>query len=77
MVSVDRELHRYDCDVYGRPRFLSRYEVMLHGLARPVALGVILGYCLTISVVAAHDYGLLNFQAKIQRAHATARRTAP
>ena len=77
MVSVDRELHRYDRDIYGQPRMLFPYEVMLHGLARPVVIGVILGYCLTISVVAAQDYGLLNFQTKIQRTHAVARGGTP
>jgi hypothetical protein len=42
---------RYSVDDFGRPRILSRFEAMLYALARPVVLGVILGYGVAIATV--------------------------
>jgi len=45
----------YHADVYGRPRVLSRPEVILHAMARPVIIGVALGFAVAIAMLAHHQ----------------------
>jgi hypothetical protein len=59
-----RRASRYHVDAYGRPRPLSRREVILHGLAWPVMIGVIIGYCVAITVAAVHHVGTVGSQAQ-------------
>jgi len=46
---------RHEVNAYGRPRILSKWEVILHALALPVVIGVVIGYGLAISVLALHN----------------------
>jgi len=55
---------RYDVDVYGQPRILSKWEVILYAVARPLVIGVIIGYGLAISVVAVRESSPHELQAK-------------
>jgi hypothetical protein len=47
---------RYDLDFYGRPRILSTWEIVAHELARPILLGVALGFGLAISLLYANPF---------------------
>jgi hypothetical protein len=46
---------RYSVDLYGRPRILSDWEAILHALAWPAIIGVIIGFSLAISLVILHS----------------------
>jgi len=55
---------RHDTDDYGRPRILSKWEAVLHALAWPILIGVILGYGLSISLAVVHAAAGPERQAK-------------
>ena len=57
-----RVVSRYHVDVYGRPRILSRWEIILHALAWPVVVGVLIGYMLAISLFVIHNFSMLKMQ---------------
>jgi hypothetical protein len=43
-------INPYECDFYGQPRLLSQWEIIAYALARPVLIGVVLGFGLAISL---------------------------
>ncbi len=49
---MNRPVCRYEPDMYGRPRVLSRWEAVLHSIARPVVVAVVIGYGLAILLIA-------------------------
>jgi hypothetical protein len=53
-VTSVKVLSRYDADVYGQPRVLSRLEVVLHAVAWPIIIGVLIGFGLAISALSFH-----------------------
>ena len=55
---------RYDVDAYGRPRILSKWEVIFHALAWPVVAGSVIGFGLAIFLVAVQDPSPLKPQEK-------------
>jgi hypothetical protein len=63
-----RVVSRYDNDVYGRPRILSRWEVILHALAWPVVIGMSIGYILVISLFVVHNFSTLKAPVKLEEA---------
>jgi hypothetical protein len=55
-----RVVSRYHVDIYGRPRILSKLEVTLYAPARPVAIGVVIGFGLAITLLAIHNPSTFN-----------------
>jgi len=58
---------RYDVDDYGRPRILSRWEVILHALALPAIAGVMIGFGLAIALLAVHNDSTPKPQGKVSQ----------
>jgi hypothetical protein len=71
-----RPLSRYELNVYGCPRVLSRWEVIVQALAWPVLVGVVIGYGLAISLVAIHDSSMSAPQSKASPSLVEAQETA-
>ena len=46
---------RYDVGVYGQPRILSKWEVILHALAWPAIAGVVIGFGVVIAPLVIHN----------------------
>ena len=55
---------RYDVDDFGRPRILSKWEVILHALAWPAVAGVVIGFGLVISLIVIHNSSALEPREK-------------
>jgi len=59
---------RYKVDDYGRPRILSKAEIIIHDAARWTVIAVIIGYALAISLVVIHNPSMLQPQQKATQA---------
>ena len=68
---------RYHVDVYGRPRILSKWEVILHALAWPVMFGVVIGYSLAISLVVMGNFSSERPQEKADQPYVTSLEVEP
>ena len=58
---------RYKVDDFGRPRTLSKCEVILHTMAWPAVIAVVIGYGLTIFLVVIHNSSALKSQEKVSQ----------
>jgi hypothetical protein len=72
-----RVVSRYHVDIYGRPRILSKLEVTLYALARPVVIGVVIGFGLAISLLAIHNPSTLNPHETTGQSSVTSLETEP
>ncbi len=67
----------YDVDAYGRPRILSRWEVVLHALAWPTVAGVAIGFGLAIALLAIDNSSTLKEREKAGQTHVESQEAAP
>ena len=67
----------YHVDDYGRPRILSAWEITLHALARPIVVGVAIGFGMAIFTLATHSSSTLNLQEKATRTQVAWQETSP
>ena len=63
-VSSASAVSRYHVDVYGRPRILSKWEVTLYALARPVVIGAVVGLGLAIALLVIHNSAMPSSREK-------------
>jgi len=59
---------RYKVDDYGRPRILSKAEIIIHDVARWTVIAVVIGYGLAISIVVIHNSSVRQPQQKTTQA---------
>jgi len=67
----------YKVDDYGRPRTLSRLEILLHAMAWPVVIAVVIGYGLAISFTVIHNPSTLQLREKIAQSQLASQELEP
>ena len=58
---------RYKVDDYGRPRILSKAEIIFYDVARWTVIAVVIGYGLAIALVVIHNSSALKPQEKVSQ----------
>jgi len=66
-IAEQRVVSRYHLNDYGHPRVLAEWEVILHALAWPVMIGVVIGFGLAISLIVIHNPSTLQPQVTWQK----------
>ena len=68
---------RYDVDAYGRPRVLSKWEIILHGLAWPAVAGVVIGFGLAIALLVIQNPSTLDARESAGQPQVALQEVAP
>lgn len=72
-----RVVSRYHFDDYGHPRILSEWQIILHALAWPVLVGVVIGFALAISLLLIHHPSTPKPQESASQPQVTGQEEAP